>query len=168
MSLNESTTHEPREKWPKSFDIEGVPRDNKIREALMREYQELGEQTMSINHFTTGNIFDPSAKLTVPYVHQEYPKILYSAEYDPAVDKLRARIAAHNKTLRDPLNCRELPERKRLTRQVAGPEEETAAKAAGYAERPFPAEPVVEDDPFTQAFIQDAHEELTRPKKARA
>jgi hypothetical protein len=146
MSLRESSTHQPREKWPLKFDLEGTPRDRKEREILLREYKELqesGEEMAPQNNFNpmNDNVFDLGQKVKVPYAHQEYPKMLHSTDYDPAVDKRIKEIAMHNATLRDPMQCRVLPERSRLFKIVQNEREEKAALKEGWMLRPPVEEP---------------------------
>src|ERR1700690_4125526 len=100
MSFKESAKSKSREKWPLEFDLEGISRDRAERERriIQKEFEEQGEQEMPQNHFSNmnDNVFDPSAKVKMPYVHQEYPKMVYSEQFDPAVEKRRREITAHN------------------------------------------------------------------------
>jgi hypothetical protein len=170
MPLNESRGGEPRERWPREFDIQGVPRDNRLRERLLREYQEYGVQTMPVEHlpinkFVT-DVSDPATsarpdtKNIKPYnpndPKNEFPKMLYSEEFDEAIERRRAQIAQHNRTLRDPLQCRQLPDRVRLTKVVASKAEEREYLAKGYGLKPPPPLDVDEFASIDSAFLSES------------
>ena len=97
------------------------------------------------NQFATmnDNQFDPSAKVKPPYSHQEYPKMVYSKDFDPALDKRIREITQHNATLRDPMQCREVPARVRLTRIVGNKREESEALKDGWMLKPVVEEEAV-------------------------
>lgn len=60
-----------REKWPLSMDLEGVPRDNKLRKELL-----LGRQDM-VNKFAGEMVLDINNPPKEPYNHQDFPKLVY-------------------------------------------------------------------------------------------
>lgn len=104
MPLNEST-RKVRERWPAAFDIEGIPRDNALRQRLLDEIQSK-ESTMaqlrqsSIDAYNSSrpeNVFAVDKAQTAPqadepfisdinnppqrrYQYREYPKMLYHHE----------------------------------------------------------------------------------------
>lgn len=94
MSLNEAPGRPFREKWPASFDIEGIPRDREVREQKLKELrgnmdlsnlsleqiEALREVLAQHDKKHTENVFDLSKPPKVPYVYQEFPKSLYRAD----------------------------------------------------------------------------------------
>jgi hypothetical protein len=58
---------ETRPKWPLSMDLEGFPRDNRMRAAEM-EQQSVAENTF----------FDPNNPPKEPYKHQAFPQMVYN------------------------------------------------------------------------------------------
>jgi hypothetical protein len=84
MPLHESN-RSTRDRWPLEFDLEGVPRNTKERERLLRERANPQENDMpypnpTVNHFavdTVPNVVDINnpPKIRVPYM--EFPKMMY-------------------------------------------------------------------------------------------
>jgi hypothetical protein len=98
MPLNESTSKTRRERWPLSFDLEGVPRDTATRKALLEQQRQNNEDPMSPapsrvtpsiqNHFSVDqpttdgpvitDINNPPHKNYNPHAPEnQYPKMLY-------------------------------------------------------------------------------------------
>jgi hypothetical protein len=86
MPLNESTSKPRRERWPASFDIEGIPRDTATRKAHL-EQKRIQEESMKVtNTFTVDqpagpvitDINNPPHVNYNPYdAANQYPKMLY-------------------------------------------------------------------------------------------
>lgn len=84
MPLNEAT-RKTRERWPASFDIEGIPRDTQIRTALLQ--QRIQEEKMRVtNSFTVDKPAGPVVTdiNNPPHVNynpfdpkNEFPKMVY-------------------------------------------------------------------------------------------
>jgi hypothetical protein len=60
-----------RPRWPAEFDIEGIPRDSEVREREKLARLEEEPRPMPQNEI---DINKPAA---LPYVHQEYPRMMY-------------------------------------------------------------------------------------------
>ena len=69
MALNEHTR--TRSRWPVRFDIEGVPRDHRVRE------QKLEEENMRASAVKQKNEHDFSKPVIVPYQHQDFPRRIF-------------------------------------------------------------------------------------------
>jgi hypothetical protein len=131
LPIRESGGRATREKWPVSFDLEGVPRDRELREQKLKEIR--GEDPMSkqagiqltaqqaealretLKQFDEQNgrdenVFDPNKPPKEQYSHKEFPKMLYGQE-----GKLKGHV---------------------LT--VHSAEEEEAASERGYTSEPHP------------------------------
>lgn len=91
-----------------------------------------------------------------PYKYEEFPKMLYSEAFDPAVERRRAQIAAHNRTLRDPLQCRQIPDRVRLTKVVGNRSEEASFVAQGYTTSPPAPLDIDEFAAIDTAFLSES------------
>jgi hypothetical protein len=105
MSLNESKHRSTRDRWPLEFDLEGVPRENDLREKLLREQrglslapQEMEPSNMPVNSFAVdkldplvreellrqllatapvGSVIDINNPPRQRYVHQDFPRMVY-------------------------------------------------------------------------------------------
>jgi hypothetical protein len=85
MPLNEAT-RKTRERWPASFDIEGIPRDTQIRTALLQQRIQEGKMAQVTNSFTVdkpagpviNDINNPPHVNYNPYdPKNEFPKLVY-------------------------------------------------------------------------------------------
>jgi hypothetical protein len=132
LPIRESGGRAAREKWPVSFDLEGVPRDRELRELKLKEIR--GEDPMSkagagiqltaqqaealretLKQFDEQNVrdenvFDPNKPPKEQYRHKEFPKMLYGQE-----GKLKGHVLTVNSA-----------------------EEEEAATEKGYTSEPHP------------------------------
>lgn len=92
MPLNEST-RKTRERWPLSFDLEGIPRDTALRRRLIEEQQPteteesmnsanvpLVQNTFAVDYQAGNNVVDINNPPTKRYAHQEFPKLVYHHE----------------------------------------------------------------------------------------
>jgi hypothetical protein len=101
VSIRETGGRLPREKWPLSFDLEGIPRETQVREQKLKELR--GETFMSdtptmsheqieaLREFlllhdrnSSQNVFDLSKPPKEPYDRRgkDYPKMVYGHEGD--------------------------------------------------------------------------------------
>lgn len=85
--FREFSRHAQKDRWPLAFDLEGVPRDNKVRSKILE-----GE-TMAKNNFGD-SVIDLSKPPKEAYTHQEYPKILYKYDAKPRSVKSEEEEAA--------------------------------------------------------------------------
>ena len=95
MPLNEAT-HVLRERWPLEFDLEGVSASTAERERLIQSRREMNNiplvpNTFAVDYQAGNNVIDinnpPSPYRANPggrYVYQEFPKMLYPANYPKA------------------------------------------------------------------------------------
>lgn len=97
MSLRERPVRNLRPRWPAQFDIEGIPRDSETRE---RCKQELLQQELTDTEESkpmAQNEFDRNNPPRVPYVHQDYPRLLYKGAQQFLVADAAAEKEAHSK-----------------------------------------------------------------------
>jgi hypothetical protein len=87
MPLHESyTSRDRRDRWPLQFDLEGVPRETAERERLLNHQRmegEMGKTSPVANSFAVdyqagNNVIDINHPPRMPYVFQEYPKMMYA------------------------------------------------------------------------------------------
>jgi hypothetical protein len=87
VAFRETPRRARKDHWPTVFDLEGVPRDTKVREELLR-----GEEMVQ-NKFTD-SVIDLSNPPKTAYIHQEYPKLLYKFDAKPKSVKSEAEEEA--------------------------------------------------------------------------
>jgi hypothetical protein len=73
MPLRDRPTRALRPRWPAQFDIEGVPRDNSLRQQEKETRMKMEQSSQEVG------IFDFNNPPRVAHVHREYPKLLYKA-----------------------------------------------------------------------------------------
>ena len=133
-SINESKRPQSKEKWPVSFDLEGVPRHSydsqPIREQLLDSIRQR-EGIVVQNFFAGERSFDLSKPKTKPVPFQEFPKMLHHPiAKDPGWLKEKARIELYNQL--HPEKPELLPYVPHLTVIVQNKEEQAVQMAKGY------------------------------------
>jgi hypothetical protein len=58
-------------KWPIEFDLEGIPRDDQLRQTIMQERGYMAEK------YVGPRDIDLNKPVTEPYFYQEFPKLVY-------------------------------------------------------------------------------------------
>lgn len=81
MSLRERPSRNLRPRWPAQFDIEGIPRDYETRQRKKEELEQMAQTELDINN-----------PPRLPYVHQEYPRLMYKG-----TERLEVADAAEEK-----------------------------------------------------------------------
>ena len=142
--FHEFGRQKPRERWPVEFDLEGVERDHRIREAKLTE--EPMVQPVS-NSFVSGATIDLNRPPKVAYnpnaPENQYPKMLYhQTKKDPNWLAEHKRLTLYNSL--HPEKPEILPVVPAAFVLVKNQAEEKAKLAEGFGLRP-PAQPEVDE-----------------------
>lgn len=89
MSFRDRHIIDTRPRWPAQFDIEGIPRERKIREERKLELLQQEEPAPMPQ-----NEFDVNKPAKLPYVHQDYPRMLYKGAQHLVVNDAAAEKKA--------------------------------------------------------------------------
>lgn len=146
MSLNESRGPKVREQWPVEFDLEGVPRETKVRTQKLQE--ETMPKSLSPNSFAGSATIDigrpPRESYNPRDPKNQYPKMLYhQTKKDPNWLREHRRITLYNSL--HPEKPELLPHVPYAFVVVNSPEEEKAFLGQGFGLR-APAQPQEKDE----------------------